>query len=55
MFYDGGSPENEGGLGTKNLYKIHPTTMFELVEGYDLVSQAKLWVWKPGGNAGKSN
>lgn len=38
VFYDGGSRENEGGLGTKNPYKklfshYLPTTMFELGSG----------------------
>ncbi|MFX3634716.1 MAG: hypothetical protein ACE3L7_12835, partial [Candidatus Pristimantibacillus sp.] len=56
-FYDGGSRENVTALGelprTKNSSPLPPTTMFELVEAFDLVSQAKLWSWNHCGITGE--
>lgn len=37
---------------TKTVLPLPPMTMFELVEAFDLVSQAKLWVWNHRGSAG---
>ncbi|BFH68742.1 hypothetical protein J27TS7_24420 [Paenibacillus dendritiformis] len=60
MNLDGGSRENEGGLGahipSKKLFSYYrPMTIFELVEAFDLALQAKLWVWKTCGNSGESS